>query len=503
MNAPALSARNIVKRYGAVTANDDVSLDLMAGEIHAVLGENGAGKSTLMRILYGMETPDGGEVLLDGKTLALASPRDAIRAGIGMVHQHFMLIPALTVLENLIIGTALGGRFGLHRGTARTHLRQLAARYRIDVDLDSIVEHLSVGAQQRVELLKLLVRNARILILDEPTAVLTPQEIADLGSTLAELKAQGHGIFIVTHKLSEVMAFSDRVSVMRQGRLLGSWQTARTNANELIARMIGRDMQPVLQQRRETAAAPMLEIQNLRTEGDHGRGRLQGLDLTVQAGEIVCVAGVEGNGQRDLVDAILGLCAVQDGHVLLDGEAITRRGTAEILGRGVAVVPEDRHRNAVILDFSLAENAILINHGKPPQRRGLRLDRGVINRFTDRLIRDFNVACGGPAVPMRSLSGGNQQKLVLARELDRKPRLLIAMQPTRGMDVGAIADVHRRLLAQRAAGMAILLISTELDEILALNDRVAVLREGRITGLLHRQEASVGSIGQLMLGAAV
>jgi simple sugar transport system ATP-binding protein len=505
-NSPAqgwvLAARGITKRYGNVQANQDVSLELRSGEIHAVLGENGAGKSTIMKIVYGMELPDEGTVAIDGRALDLRSPRDAIRAGIGMVHQHFMLVPTLTVLENLILGTEFTGRFALRKRNIAPKLSALAKRYRIDVDLGCRVSRLSVGEQQRVEILKALVRGARAIILDEPTAVLTPAEIAGLATTLRELASEGHGVFIVTHKLAEVMGISDRVSVMRQGRMIGTWWTRDTNANELVSHMVGHSLPPARPRSESHPGRPILELRDVRTSGIRGRLGLRSLSLRIAEGEIVGVAGVDGNGQSELAEAITGLRHVDSGEVLLDGVPMTNKATAEVLAAGVAHVPEDRHRDGVVLDFSVAENAILVRHGDSALRRHGGIDRGAVERFTSRLIGDYAIRCSGPEAIMRGLSGGNQQKLVLARELARSPKLLIAMQPTRGLDVGAIDYVHSRLIEQRKAGMAILLVSTELDEILALSDRIAVLRDGRIAGEMDRHHASIEAIGNLMLGSS-
>ncbi len=489
---------DVSKRYGAMWANRNVSLDLHSGEIHAVLGENGAGKSTLMKIIYGMELPDDGRVELNGKPLAIASPHDAIAAGIGMVHQHFMLVPTLTVLENLVLGHPLSGKFMVSHRTIRPKLAELARRYRIDVDLDRIVGELSVGEQQRVEVLKALVRGARVLILDEPTAVLTPDEVRDLGATLQELVQQGHGIFIVTHKLAEVMHLSNRISVMRRGEVVGTWPTESVNESDLVTHMVGRSLQAPAPRPPRQQRPVMFEMQHVSAPGPRGRPGLKDIGLSVAAGEILGIAGVDGNGQQELAEVITGLRQISSGEIILDGIAITRKPTAEIFQAGIAHVPQDRHRDGVVLDFSLGDNAILVDQSAPVARNGL-VDRGAINKFTDQLIRSFGVRGGGPDATMRSLSGGNQQKMVLARELSRQPKLLIAMQPTRGLDVGAIADVHARLLDQREAGMAILLISAELDEIVALSDRVAVLREGAIAGVLD--QPSIESIGTLMLAS--
>ena len=496
-----LSAKAIGKTYGTVRANAAVDVDIRSGEIHAILGENGAGKSTLMRILYGMEIPDSGSMELDGKPIILRSPRDAINFGIGMVHQHFMLVPTLTVLENLILGNEIGGRQLLKLNRARAHVSELAARFHISVDLDRKVGRLSVGEQQRVEILKVLVRRAKILILDEPTAVLMPQEITDLMVTLRQLARQGFSIFIVTHKLAEAMEVSDRVSVMRAGRMLGTWNTADTTPDALITHMIGHGRDIHLARNDMPVGRPILHLDDLHVPGDRGRDALRGLSLTIQSGEILGVAGVEGNGQRELAEAITGLRPVKSGGITFDGENLRGVATIDVLRRGVGFIPEDRHHDALVLALTVAENAVLVSHRDDPfDRRGLIVSHA-ISAFTTRLIREFGIRCSGSQAPMRSLSGGNQQKLVLGREIARHPKLLVAMQPTRGLDVGAIDYVHSRLIAARNAGTAILLISTELDEVMAVSDRIAVLREGHIVGVLSRSEATLDGIGRLMLGS--
>jgi simple sugar transport system ATP-binding protein len=495
-----LRANAVSKTYGAVRANVAVDLDIRRGEIHAILGENGAGKSTLMRILYGMELPDSGSIELNDSAIVLRTPRDAINVGIGMVHQHFMLVPTLTVLENLVLGNDLAGSGVLHLDEARKRIGELASRFHISVDLDRRVGQLTVGEQQRVEILKILVRQARILILDEPTAVLMPQEIAELMVTLRQLAAQGFSIFIVTHKLNEAMGISDRVSVMRAGHLVGTWKTSDTTADALITHMIGHGRDVHLARTAVTSTRSVLQIADLHAVGDRGRDALQGLDLTIHAGEIVGVAGVEGNGQRELAEVIIGLRPVKEGRMLFNDSDIVGTATIEILRRGVAFVPEDRHHDALILPMSVAENAVLVSHRDPPYERGGLITFSAIESFATRLVKEFSIRCASIGLAIGSLSGGNQQKLVLGREIARNPKLLIAMQPTRGLDIGAIDYVHSRLLDARNAGTAILLISTELDEVMALSDRIAVLREGRIVGLLSRTEADLDRIGQMMLG---
>jgi general nucleoside transport system ATP-binding protein len=496
-----LSAKAISKTYGTVRANAEVAVDIRSGEIHAILGENGAGKSTLMRILYGMEVPDAGSIELDENPIVLRSPRDAIKLGIGMVHQHFMLVPTLTVLENLILGNEIAGRGVLNFNAARAHVSELAKRFHISADLDRKVGQLSVGEQQRVEILKVLVRRAKILILDEPTAVLMPQEITDLMVTLRQLARQGFSIFLVTHKLAEAMQVSDRVSVMRAGHMVGTWNTADTTPDALITHMIGHGRNVHLARSDKPAGQPILYLHDLHVPGDRGIEALRGLSLTIQAGEILGIAGVEGNGQRELAEAITGLRPVKSGDIIFDGDSLRDVATIDVLRKGVGFIPEDRHHDALVLPLTVAENAVLVSHRDAPfDRRGL-IVPDAISAFTTRLIKEFRIRCAGSHAPIRSLSGGNQQKLVLGREIARHPKLLIAMQPTRGLDIGAIDYVHSRLIEARNAGTAILLISTELDEVMAVSDRIAVLREGRIVGSLSRSEATMDGIGRLMLGS--
>ncbi len=498
----ALRATGISKTYGTVRANAEVDVDIRPGEIHAILGENGAGKSTLMRILYGMEVPDSGQLELEGKPIVLRSPREAIKLGIGMVHQHFMLVPTLTVLENLILGNQTAGRGILNLSSARSHIAALASRFHLSVDLDRKVSQLSVGEQQRVEILKVLVRRARILILDEPTGVLMPQEIADLMVTLRYLARQGFSIFIVTHKVAEVMEVSDRVSVMRLGHMIGTWNTADTNPDKLITHMIGHGRDVHLARRNVQPGKPILRFDDVHVPGDRGIDALRGLDLTIQRGEILEVAGVEGNGQQELAEAIIGLRPAKRGSIVFDGINLRGVATIDVLRKGVGFIPQNRHHDALVLALSVAENAVLVCHQDDPFDRGGLIVTDAISALASRLIKEFQIRCAGPHAPMRSLSGGNQQKLVLGREIARNPKLLIAMQPTRGLDVGAIDYVHSRLIEVRNAGTAVLLISTEFEELMALSDRIAVLREGRIVAILLRSEATVDGIGRLMLGSS-
>jgi ABC-type uncharacterized transport system ATPase subunit len=495
-----LRALSITKTYGPVVANSGVTLDLRAGEIHAVLGENGAGKSTFMKVLYGLEIPDSGSIELNGRSLALSSPSDAIEAGIGMVHQHFMLVPTLTVLENLILGSGIGGKRVLDVRSAKAAVGKLTARYGMAVDLDVPVGQLSVGVQQRVEILKALVRGATVLILDEPTAVLTPQEISQLLITLRDLAAQGISIMLVTHKLAEVMAIADRASVMRAGHLIGTWAIADTSAEQLVSHMIGRSRGTPAERAPTEAGKIVLELAAVNAHGPRGNAVLHDVSLRVHAGEVVGVAGVEGNGQRELAEVVTGLLPVETGDVVLNGTHIANVSTAEILDLGVSHVPEDRHKDGLVLDFSIAENAVLVSHEQPEfESRGV-IKWDAVQGFAERLIRDFKIRCNGPDTPIRNLSGGNQQKLILGREIARGPKLLIAMQPTRGLDIGAIEYVHAEITKLRNEGVAVLLVSAEMDELFSLSDRIAVMRGGRIVGIVDRRDATVEGIGRLMLG---
>jgi simple sugar transport system ATP-binding protein len=494
-----LRAAEISKAYGRVNANVAVNIDLRRGEVHAVLGENGAGKSTLMRIFYGLEPPDRGHVEVRGEPLRLRGPKDAINAGIGMVHQHFMLVGNMTVIENLVVGSSLTGGV-LRMKVARDKVEVLAKRFRMAIDLDRRISELSVSEQQRVEILKALVRGATTLILDEPTAVLAPSEITEFMVTLRELASEGFSILLVTHKLAEVMEVSNRVSVMRDGHLVGTWDTESTSPDFLVKEMIGHGRTSPDIVRDEIAGDLVLEMKDLYVLGDRGREALRGLNLTVRAGEIVGIAGVEGNGQDELTDCVVGLRPVVRGSIAINGVDVTRASTIDILTMGVGIVPADRHRDGLVLDFSIAENAVLVRHHEPRfQRFGL-LASDATTEFAERLIDEFSIRCAGPKAPSRSLSGGNQQKLILGRELARAPKLLVVVQPTRGLDIGAIDYVHARLLQGRNAGMAILVVSTELEEVIALSDRIAVLREGRIAGIVPKAEATVDGIGRVMLG---
>ena len=499
-----LDMRAIRKRFPGVLANDGVDLRVEAGEIHALLGENGAGKSTLMQILYGIHAPDSGEILIEGKSAGIASPADAIAQGIGMIHQEFMLVRPFTVAENIVLG--LGDSPGpmLDLKTASRTIRALSDRHGLAVDPTSRIEHLPIGVQQRVEILKLLYRKARLLILDEPTAVLTPQEKDGLFAVLRGLAAEGRSIVIVTHKLHEIMDVSDRVTVMRDGKVVASLATNETSEGALAHLMVGRavnlkaDKAPAAAG--TAAGAPMLRIENLAALGDAGREAVRGVSLDVHAGEIVGIAGVDGNGQSELAEALLNLRAASAGRVTVGGTDVTAMTTAERHDRGIAYIPSDRRRVGSLSELSLAENAMLGSQRRRTRLGGLLRDEPGIRAHAAALVRRFGVRAPGIDFPAGKLSGGNLQKLILGREIMRDPAVLVVEQPTRGLDVGAIETVWAELLAERGKGKAILLISAELEEIMNLADRIAVIFEGRIMGILDAGEATVEAIGLMMAG---
>jgi simple sugar transport system ATP-binding protein len=490
---------DIVKRFPGVLANDKVCLEVNAGEVHALLGENGAGKSTLMRQLYGLYHPDEGQILIDGKPRIFHSPADAIAAGIGMIHQHFMLVPTLTVAQNVALGLKSSREPQLDLDVVSKRVSELAQSYGLKVEPEAYVWQLSVGEQQRVEIIKALYRGASIIILDEPTAVLTPQEVNDLFVTLRRMTQEGHGLVFISHKLHEVMAISDRITVLRDGQMIGTRPAKGVTRDDLVAMMVGREVKPLAPQQLQPGAV-CLEIRGLRAMGDRGTEALRGIDLDVHANEIVGIAGVSGNGQRELAQCLAGLRKTSAGSILLDGQEITHASLLERMTAGQAYIPEERMRDGAIREFSVQENLFLRDHAAPQYTNGIFLNFAKMAARTREVIAEYSVKTPRIDTPLKNLSGGNIQKLIMARELSRLPKVLIAAQPTRGVDIGATEYIHQRLLEQRASGTAILLISEDLDEIRTLSDRIAVMYEGQIIGIVRRGEASVEQIGLMMAG---
>ena len=498
-----LELRDITKRFGDVLANDHINIVVGTGTIHAIVGENGAGKSTAMRIAYGFYTADSGEILVDGETRRISTPHDAIALGIGMVHQHFMLVETMTVAENIVLGAEPGSAVAVDMRRAADEIRRLSDEFRLSVAPEAPVESLSVGQQQRVELLKALYRRANILILDEPTAVLTPQEVEEFFAILRRMREQGKTVVIITHKLSEVLAISDEVTVMRDGRVVGRVKTAETNAAELARMMVGRDVLLRVEKPEARPGPAVLSVKNLTVTVSGGERGLRDVSFDVRAGEIVGIAGVEGNGQTELIEALAGLvpAARVSGRAELDGRDVTRAGVRERRERGIAHIPEDRHRRGLLLDFDLAENSILgVHYRKPAVARGPLLDLAGIRGRALEVIRDFDVRPANPDLPARALSGGNQQKLIIGREFELRPRLLLVAQPTRGVDIGAIEFIHRKLVQLRDEGCAVLLVSAELEEVTSLADRLLVIYHGRIVGEVDPRRATHEEIGLLMTG---
>jgi len=495
-----LELKNITKTFGNVRANNDVSIKVEKGTIHAIVGENGAGKSTIMRIAYGFYKADSGEILVDGKPTVIRNPHDAIDSGIGMVHQHFMLVDTMTVAENIILGAETGSAANLDLEKANADILALSNDLKLGVDPTAYIEDLSVGQQQRVELLKALYRNAELLILDEPTAVLSPQEVEEFFGILRRMKEQGKTIIIITHKLEEVLAISDEVTVMRDGKSVGNVKTSETTAKDLARMIVGRDVLLRVEKADANPAATVLEVKDLTVGGKHGAA-VNGVSFVVRAGEIVGIAGIEGNGQTEMIEALSGLTKASSGRIEFDGKDVTNRNARELKELGIAHIPEDRHKRGLLLNSDLAENSILGVHYRPPVAAATGfMDSAAIQKRVGEIIENFDVRPPNAALSAKSLSGGNQQKLIIGREFDLDPKLLLVSQPTRGVDIGAIEFIHRKLIGLRDAGSAVLLVSAELEEVTALADRLLIIREGKIVGEVDPKSTSTEDIGLMMTG---
>ena len=498
--ASMLEMSGIVKRFPGVVANDGVDFDVRAGEVHTLLGENGAGKSTLMKILYGLYSADEGEIRLDGVVTGIASPTAAIEHGIGMIHQHFMLVDTLTVAENVALGlgSGRGALTDLRRVSER--ISQLSERYGLHIDPEAVIWQLAVGQRQRVEIIKALYRDARLLILDEPTAVLTPQEVDQLFVTLRQMTADGRGLIFISHKLHEVLALSDRITVLRHGKVTGNVLAEEATREGLAEMMVGRQVQMVPDKPAVAATEAVLSVEKLVVMGDRGDEAVRGLDLEVRAGEIVGIAGVSGNGQRELAQAIAGLRGVESGSIIIDGVEVSNLLPAQVRAEGLAYVPEERMHTGAIAGFSVTENLLLIDHADERfVKRGL-LDFDSIRNHSRLLVDEYDVKTPDLDTPAQSLSGGNIQKLILARELSGTPKLLIAAQPTRGVDIGASEYIHQRLIEQRSESTAVLMVSEDLDEVFALSDRIAVIYEGEIIDIVDAATTTREAVGLMMAG---
>ena len=502
-NQYAIEMLGITKRFPGIVANDNITLQLRKGEIHALLGENGAGKSTLMSVLFGLYQPEEGTIKKDGKVVTIADPNDATALGIGMVHQHFKLVECFTVLDNIIMGVE-PNKFGfLQKKEARQKVKALSERYGLYVDLDAKIEDITVGMQQRTEILKMLYRDNEILIFDEPTAVLTPQEIDELMQIMRNLASEGKSILFISHKLAEILAVSDRCTVLRKGKYIGTVETKNTTMEELSAMMVGRNVSFHVEKADKTPGDTILKVENMTVASKlHKNNAVKHVSLEVRAGEIVCIAGIDGNGQTEFVYGLTGLEPLVSGKITLCGQDITKAPIRQRSVMGMSHIPEDRHKHGLVLDYSLEDNIVLQRYFEPEfTRRGF-LRRKNIRTYANRLIEQYDIRSGqGAVTKARSMSGGNQQKAIVAREIDKDPKLLIAVQPTRGLDVGAIEYIHRQIVAERDAGKAVLLVSLEMDEVMDVSDRILVMYEGEIVGQLDPKTTTAEEMGLYMAGA--
>jgi simple sugar transport system ATP-binding protein len=497
-----LELRNITKKFGTLVANDNISLTLEPGEIHSLLGENGAGKSTLMNVLYGLLQPDEGQILIDGKEVKFSGPGDAMAAGIGMVHQHFMLIPVFTVAENVVLGHEPTGKIGnLDLNAARKLVKEISDRFGFDIDPDAKVQDLPVGAQQRVEIIKSLARNAKALVLDEPTAVLTPQETDELMDIMRGLAKSGTSIIFITHKLREVQQVADRITVIRQGKVVAS-PTPKASASELASLMVGREVDLDVKRKPAKVGAETLVIRDLTVLDDRQHQMVDGVTFSVHDGEVLAIAGVQGNGQTELAEAILGLRKIHSGSIQVAGRDLTKSTVREVLEAGLGYIPEDRKKDGLVSEFSIAENLMLDGSFGKPFAKGVQIDFAKRDEIADKLIAEFDIRTPSAQTLAKQLSGGNQQKVVVARELGRELKVLVASQPTRGVDVGSIEFIHEQIIAARDSGKSVLIISTELDEVLALADRIAVMYRGKIVGIVD-SKTTREKLGKMMAGIAV
>lgn len=496
-----LELRNITKRFGTLTANDNISLTLEPGEIHSLLGENGAGKSTLMNVLYGLLQPDEGQILIDDQPVNFNGPGDAMAAGIGMVHQHFMLIPVFTVAENVVLGNEPTSKIGgLDLDKARELVKEISDRFGFEIDPDAKIQDLPVGAQQRVEIIKSLARNAKVLVLDEPTAVLTPQETDELMEIMRGLAKSGTSIIFITHKLREVQQVSNRITVIRQGKVVAS-PSPKSSASELASLMVGREVDLNVTRKPVKVGAETLVVKDLTVLDDRQHQMVDGVSFTVRDGEVLAIAGVQGNGQTELAEAILGLRKIHSGSIEVAGRDLTKSTVREVLEAGLGYIPEDRKKDGLVGDFTIAENLMLDGSFGAPFAKGFQIDFAARDRIADELIEEFDIRTPSATTLAKQLSGGNQQKVVVARELSRELKVLVASQPTRGVDVGSIEFIHEQIIAARDAGKTVVIISTELDEVLALADRIAVMYRGKIVGIVD-SKTTREKLGKMMAGIA-